>query len=282
MELPQITLDLTEAYTTLAPLALIIGCITVYGVFVFNFYRFLARKDMFTLDLQKHNQARLPALRKTVSVVLYIFMFLILYPVFVFLWFGVMAGLLYILSGNQTMETVMLIAMGVVGAIRVCSYYSESLATDIAKILPFSLLALTIIDNSIIRIVDSAEGVQDAVLHWETIIDNSVIRIVDSTEGVRGALLQWETIVYYLVAVVVLEFALRIATGNFGSSGSDGGSASQGEQAAEPETEPGVTQSAPARPGTEPDSHVPSPASDSPAPGARTSSESAEHEPAGA
>ena len=49
MVIPQITIDLMEAYAILGPLALIIGGITVYGVFVFNFYRFLARKDIFTL-----------------------------------------------------------------------------------------------------------------------------------------------------------------------------------------------------------------------------------------
>ena len=136
MVLPQITFDLMEAYTTLGPFALIIGSITVYGVFVFNFYRFLARKDIFTLNLQKHNQSRHPVLRKTFSVIFYIFMSLVLYPVFVFVWFGVMAALLYILSKNQTTENVMLVAMGVVGAIRVCSYYKEALATDIAKIDP--------------------------------------------------------------------------------------------------------------------------------------------------
>ena len=107
------------------------------------------------------------------------------------------------------METVMLIAMGVVGAIRVCSYYSESLATDIAKILPFSLMALTIIDNS-------------------------VIRVVDSTEGVRGAVLQWETIVYYLVAVVVLEFALRIATGTSALPGQTIGPQARGSRRPSP------------------------------------------------
>ena len=247
MALPEITFDWMEAFTTLLPLALIIGSITVYGVFVFNFYRFLARKDMFTLDLQKHNQARHAALRKTVSVVFYIFMYLILYPVFAFFWFGVMAGLLYVLSGSQTIETVMLIAMGVVGAIRVCSYYSEALATDIAKILPFALLGLTIINNSIIRIVDSTEGVQGAVFQWETILE-------DLTAGFREGALQWDTIIYYLVAVVVLEFALRIITGNFGSSGPD---------------------ERPASPGPEPEEHVPSTSSASPAPGTKTSIESA-------
>ena len=191
MVMPQITIDLMEAYKILGPLALIIGGITVYGVLVFNFYRFLARKDIITLNLQKHNQAKRPALRKTISVVFYIFKFLMLYPVFVFFWFCVMAGLLYVLGKNQTTETVMLVAMGVVGSIRVSSYYREALSTDIAKILPFALLGVMIIDSSIIR-------------------------IVESTEGVREAALEWETAIYYLVAVVALEFVLRMTAGIIG------------------------------------------------------------------
>ena len=191
MVIPQITIDLMEAYAILGPLALIIGGITVYGVFVFNFYRFLARKDIFTLNLQKHNQARRPALRKTITVIFYVFKCLMLYPIFVFFWFAVMAVLLYLLSRNQPVEIVMLVAMGVVGAIRTCSYYKEALATDIAKILPFALLGITLIDSSIIR-------------------------IIDSTEGVREAVLRWETAIYYLVAVVALELILRMVTGIFG------------------------------------------------------------------
>ncbi len=191
MVMPQITIDLMAAYNILGPLALIIGGITVYGVLVFNFYRFLARKDIITLNLQKHNQARRPALRKTISVVFYIFKFLMLYPVFVFFWFCVMAGLLYVLGKNQTTETVMLVAMGVVGSIRVSSYSREALSTDIAKILPFALLGVMIIDSSIIR-------------------------IVESTEGVREAALEWETAIYYLVAVVGLEFVLRMTAGIIG------------------------------------------------------------------
>ena len=191
MVLPQITIDWIEAYEALWPLALIMLGIAVYGVFVFNFYRFLARKDILTLNLQKHNQAKRAALRKTITVVFYIFKCLMLYPVFVFFWFSVMAGLLYVLSRNQTTETVMLVAMGVVGAIRICSYYKEALSTDIAKILPFALLGIVLIDNS-------------------------VIRIMQSTESVREVALQWETVVYYLVAVVIIEFVLRMTTGAFG------------------------------------------------------------------
>ncbi len=193
MVFPQLTIDLAEALAILGPLALIIGGITVYGVFVFNFYRFLARKDIFTLDLQKHNQAKRPALRKTVSVIFYTVKCLMLYPVFVFFWFFIMAVLLYFLSRNQTIEVVMLVAMGVVGAIRICSYYKDALATDISKILPFALLGIMLIDNSVIRLVESTESVREVALQWETVI----------------------SLAYYLAFVVSLELLLRMTSGVF-------------------------------------------------------------------
>ena len=193
MVFPQLTIDLAEALATLGPLALIIGGISVYGVFVFNFYRFLARKDIFTLNLQKHNQARRPALRKTISVMFYTVKCLVLYPVFVFFWFFIMAVLLYFLSRNQSIEVVMLVAMGVVGAIRTCSYYQEALATDISKILPFALLGIMLIDNSVIRLVESTESVREVALQWETLI----------------------SLAYYLAFVVSLELLLRMSSGIF-------------------------------------------------------------------
>ena len=242
MVLPQITIDLMEAYNTLGPLALIIGGITVYGVFVFNFYRFVAQKDIFTLDLQKHNQARHAALRKTLSVVFYIVKFLVLYPIFVFFWFCVMAGLLYVLGKNQTTETVMLVAMGVVGAIRVCSYYKEALSTDIAKILPFALLGITIIDSS-------------------------VVRIVASTEGVREAALRWETVIYYLVAVVALESVLRMTTGIIGHLMGRRKSPELQENQETAQPEPGGPQHTPEIAQTVPESPIPNRVATAVAPG---------------
>ena len=191
MVIPHISFDLLEASNVLGPLGIVVLSITVYGILVFHFYRFLARKDIIRLDLQKHNQARWPFLRKTISTVFYIFKFLLLYPIFVFVWFAVMAGLLYLMSRNQSTDNVMLAAMGVVGAIRICSYYNGALATDISKILPFALLGIMLIDNSLINITNPTEGVREAALHMETVL-------------------------YYLVAVVALEFVLRVLSGIVG------------------------------------------------------------------
>ena len=206
MALPQISIDLIEASNVLGPLALVIVSIAVYGIFVFHFYRFLARKDIFRLDLQKHNQAKRPFLRKTISVVFYVFKFLLVYPIFVFIWFAVIAGLLYLMSRNQSIDNVMLAAMGVVGAIRMCSYYNGALATDISKILPFALLGIMLIDNSFIQ-------------------------IPNSTEGVREAALRLDTVLYYLVAVVALELVLRMLSGIVGWIRGRRGESSESEEA---------------------------------------------------
>ena len=218
MELPQITIDLMGAYTALRPLALFAVGVTVYGVFVFHFYRFLARKDILDLNLSKHNEARHPFLRKTIAMVFYTFKCLLVFPLFVFFAFLVMAGLLFLMGRNHSIDSVMLAAMGVVAAIRICSYYNGALSTDIAKILPFALLGIILIDNSLIRIPDPAEGLQLAAL-------------------------ELETMVYYLGGVVALEFLLRIASGILGLlKGSASKPQSAGKQA---ETKIAVPEQAP-------------------------------------
>ena len=215
MELPQITLDFTGAYAALRPLALFAVGIAVYGVFVFHFYRFLARKDILDLNLSKHNESRHPFLRKTVAMVFYMFKSLLLFPVLVFFWFLVMAGLLFLMGKNQSIDSVMLAAMGVVAAIRICSYYNGALSTDIAKILPFALLGIMLIDNSLIR------------------------SIPDPAESLQLAALELETMVYYLGAVVALEFLLRMASGILGLlKGSASKPDSDDTLAASPSAEP--------------------------------------------
>ena len=101
-------------------------------------------------------------------------------------WFLVLTVLLAFLSKNQGIGTVLLVSMAVVSSIRVTSYYDEDLSRDLAKILPFALLGVFVVDLSYFRISDS----------------------LTSLELAAG---QWETIIYYLAFVVVLEFVLRLS-----------------------------------------------------------------------
>ena len=76
--------------------------------------------------------------------------------------------------------------MAVVSAIRVTSYYNEDLSRDLAKILPFALLGVFVIDFT-------------------------YFKIADSLDVLRQVAAQAETILYYLIFVMILELALRIA-----------------------------------------------------------------------
>ena len=191
MSIPEFYLDFWRAYDVLRPLALFVVSVVIYGVFVFHFYRFLARKDIFRLDLSKYNESGHPVLRKTVSVIFYLVKSLVMFPLFVSFWFVVLAGLLLLMGRSQTVDGIMLGAMGVVATIRVCAYYKEALATDIAKILPFALLGIMLINSSLVRIPDPAQSIQDAATRIETVV-------------------------YYLIAVVALEFLLRTLSSIFG------------------------------------------------------------------
>ena len=188
MLLPPITVDIIEALTALRPLALATIGIAVYGVFVFNFYRFLARKDIFKLDLDKYNHTTRPLVHKTFASLLYVLKFLIIFPAFVFFWFVVLAFLLSLMARNQSVDSILLAAMAVVGSIRMCAYYNQTLSTDLAKILPFALLGITLIDRSLVNIPTPSANLDEAVEYWETMV-------------------------YYMAAVVILEVIMRILAG---------------------------------------------------------------------
>ena len=185
--IPEFYLDFWRAYDALRPLLFFVASIVVYGIFVFHFYRFLARKDIFQLDLSKFNEYRHPALRKAFSVFFYLVRSLVMFPVFISFWFIVLAGLLLLMGRAQSIDSILLGAMGVVATIRVCAYYNTALSTDIAKILPFALLGLMLIDSSLVEIPQPADTIQDVAMRIETIT-------------------------YYLIAVVLLEFLLRIVS----------------------------------------------------------------------
>jgi hypothetical protein len=75
----------------------------------------------------------------------------------------------------------------VLSPIRITAYYNEDLSRDLAKMLPFALLGVYVVDLSYFSFPASL----DALLR---------------------AFNQWESITYYLMFVVGLEFILRISS----------------------------------------------------------------------
>ena len=178
-------LDIDDALKLLWPAAFYILGMAAYGFFVFKFYRFIASRDMFELDLSKNQESRYPWVRGFFHLVLYGAKYIILFPVFAYFWFAALTLILTLLSKDRSFSDILLIAFATVSAIRLAAYYNEELSRDMAKILPFAVLAIFLIDASFFKIAESLEALKEANDHRESIF-------------------------YYLLFLIAVEFALRL------------------------------------------------------------------------
>ena len=78
---------------------------------------------------------------------------------------------------NQEIQNILLVSIAVVSAVRITSYYSEELSRDLAKMLPFAMLGIFLIDLSYF----SYQG---------------------SLTVLRGIPPLWKILVYYLLFVI--------------------------------------------------------------------------------
>lgn len=155
MDLPQ---DRDEIITLLSdfgretyPTLVAILSIAAYSSFVFMFYRVLAKRDLVTLDLSKYANDFKGKLQKYLRSLLFIFQYLILIPLLISFWTLVLATILTLLSDGTDHSRNALIATSVVGAVRILSYWTEDLSRDVAKMLPFAVLGVFLVDSTSVQ-----------------------------------------------------------------------------------------------------------------------------------
>lgn len=154
-----------------------------YATLIWELHRFISKKNILDLDLNKYNTTAHPTKAKMVAGALYFLEYIIILPVLVFFWFSIFGISLTIFTDLET-GTILVISAVVVAAIRITSYSSEAIAKEVAKLLPLNLLAISLI----------APGFFD----FE--------RVLNNINQVPGFLSQ---IFYYLGFVITLEIILR-------------------------------------------------------------------------
>ena len=181
-------LNINDAMDALWPVLVYVLGMSIFAIFVFKFYRFVAARDVFELDIGKYEGLSFRWMRSLLHRILFVVKYLLLFPVFAFFWFAVLTVILAFLSKDQTFSQTLLIALVTVSAIRVTAYYKEDLARDLAKILPFAVLSALLINSSFSSVSDSLDRLRMAGDYSETIF-------------------------YYLVFLIALEFVLRLLVG---------------------------------------------------------------------
>lgn len=148
--------------------------IAIYSVIIYHFYRYIARRDCFKPSDRKHS--------KTIGFCKYFFLFPFVAMVF-FMGFSLM---LIFLTKNYEIDALLSTSFAIIVAIRITAYYTEDLSKDVAKMLPFALLGVFLVDPTYFTI-------------------DSVNQRINSLPEHVNLILQ------FLFLIIIVEWILRIA-----------------------------------------------------------------------
>ncbi|MCK5449291.1 hypothetical protein KAI32_00325 [Candidatus Pacearchaeota archaeon] len=162
--------------------AIIVG----YSVFIYYFYRYLAKKNLIELNFEQYNQYSNPTLVKFFAVIFYIAEYVVLLPILTSFWFTTFAVLILVLSDGIPASGILLISAALVASVRITAYISENLSKDLAKMLPFTLLAIAITKPSFFTISTLFSRVQEIPLLFSNLP-------------------------YYFLFIVVIELTMRVS-----------------------------------------------------------------------
>jgi hypothetical protein len=127
-------------------LFLLVLLVFLYAMFIWKFYRFIATKNIFGLDLNKYNHSDSPTITKILAGGFYFLEYLIILPFVIFFGFAIFTIFLIFLTDSLEVSTLLTISAVIIAVIRMSCYYNENLAKDLAKLLPFTLLAISLVN----------------------------------------------------------------------------------------------------------------------------------------
>ena len=152
----------------------IIILIAIYSIVIYHFYRYIARRDVFKPSKRKHSKA--------IGYLKYA----LLFPFVAFLFFIGFSLMLIFLTKSYTVLNILYVSFVIIVAIRITSYYTEELSRDVAKMLPFAILAIFLVDSSYFS------------------IDTVTARLNTIPENINA-------IIQFLILIIIVEWILRLA-----------------------------------------------------------------------
>lgn len=171
-------------------LFLLVLLIVIYAIFIWKLYRFIGTKNIFKFDLNKYNRTSHPFLTKIIAAGFYLLEYILIIPFIIFFWYAIFTFFLILFVEEAVaISTILFISAIAIAAIRMCSYlpkYGENLAKELAKILPFTFLAVSVLNPNIFT---------------------NIVERLSSRFGEISTF--FEGIITYLIFIMLLEVILR-------------------------------------------------------------------------
>jgi nitrogen fixation/metabolism regulation signal transduction histidine kinase len=164
-----------EAFQALFYLIIMIA---LYSIAIYHFYRYIARRDCFKPSKRKHT--------KFVGFCKYFFLFPLVAIIF-FLGFSLILISLTKQGGffGGEIESILSLSFAIIVTIRITAYYTEDLSKDVAKMLPFAVLGVFLVDSSYFS------------------MDTVITRLSTLPQYVN-------TIMQFLILIILVEWILRV------------------------------------------------------------------------
>ena len=166
-------------------LFLIVILVFIYAIFIWKLYTFIATKNIFGLNLNKYNKTSHPFLTKLFAGGLYFLEYIIILPFLIFFWFAIFTIFLILLTDSLPVQNILIISAVIVAVIRMSSYYKEALSKDLAKLIPFTLLAVFI-------------------ANWGSL---SFQKILGQIQEIPSF---FSNILHYLLFIIIIEIIMRL------------------------------------------------------------------------
>jgi len=168
-------------------LLFVIG-IAIYALFVWYFYRYISKRDLFPKFFYILEKQEIYTKTK---LVIFVGIYLVSFPILIFLWFSVLAFFVYLIGEGMPMHLAIFVSMAIIAVVRMLSYYREDAAKEIAKMIPYAILAF---------FLTSAAVYEDPSFFTEKDIGSIPSKFIESLEG----------IVFAVVIISIFEYSFRI------------------------------------------------------------------------
>ncbi|RMD67722.1 hypothetical protein D6817_00675, partial [Candidatus Pacearchaeota archaeon] len=82
---------------------------------------------------------------KLAASALYFLEYVVIAPALLVIWFAALAIVLFLIAGEKSAQSILLISAVMIASIRILSYFHEEIAKDLAKLFPFMALSVFIL-----------------------------------------------------------------------------------------------------------------------------------------
>jgi hypothetical protein len=130
-------------------LLLLVLVVFFYSLFIWKGYKYIAKKNLIELNLNQYNKVAHPFLAKTLAGVFYLIEYILIAPLIIFISFVFFTAFLILLNESAQITSIILVAATIIAVIRMASYLpkkGEELSRDLAKMLPFMILAIAMLN----------------------------------------------------------------------------------------------------------------------------------------